>query len=147
MILYQDTSSIVKRYLNDETGLEETQAAIAAAQVLASSSIAFAEVKGVLVRARRARRITSARAFERVSTEFEQDWLDYYAVAVSQEMIRRAGLLATVHALSGVDALQLASALALNERTDSDVILSTWDRELAAAARAEGLQLTHEVNA
>jgi predicted nucleic acid-binding protein len=145
LILYQDTDSICKRYLTDEEGIAETRRAADAADVLAASLIAYAEVKGVLARARRARRIRSRNAFEQASADFEGDWQDYFVISVSTELVREAGRLATEHALTGVDAIHLASAIALRERVPDVVAVSTWDRVLASAMRAEGLSLAHEV--
>lgn len=146
MILYQDADSICKRYLDDEEGIEETRAATAGADVVATSLVSFAEVKGVLVRARRQRRIRSVRQYERVSREFERDWPDYYRITVDEAIAQRAGGLAEQYALTGLDAIQLASALTLRDLVPDTVEISTWDRDLQVAIKAEGLSLAHEVN-
>lgn len=57
-------------------------------------------------------------------------------VALDDALVRRAGDLAERHALRGYDAVQLASALAID--VPGDLLIATWDRELAAAAVAEG---------
>ena len=145
MILYQDTDSICKRYLTDEEGIAETGRAVNTADVVATSLIAYAEVKGVLSRARRARRLRSTRAFQQASDDFDADWQNYFVIAVSPELVADAGRLASEHALTGVDAIHLASALALRARVPATVSVSTWDRVLARAFRAEGLSLAHEV--
>jgi predicted nucleic acid-binding protein len=148
LILYQDSDSICKRYLTDEIGIAETQAAMAAADYLATSLIAYAEVRGVLARARRGRRIRSNRQYARVSAEFEEDWSDYYQIAVSPELVKEAGRLAEQHSLTGVDALHVASAAALRDRVPDRIEISTWDWQsgLISALVAEGLVLAHEVN-
>jgi predicted nucleic acid-binding protein len=145
LILYQDTDSICKLYLTDEEGTAETRRTAAEADVLAASLVAYAEVKGVFARARRARRIRSNRALEQVSQDFDTDWQDYFVVAVSSELVHEAGRLAMQHALTGVDAIQLASAESLRDRVPDAFSFSTWDKALASAAIAEGLSLAHEV--
>jgi predicted nucleic acid-binding protein len=147
LILYQDTDSICKLYLSDEEGIAETRQAAGEADVLAASLIAYAEVKGVFARARRARRIRSTRALEQASADFDADWQDYFVMAVSSELVLEAGRLAMEHALTGVDAIHLASAKSLRDRISDNIAFSTWDRTLARAAVTEGLYLAHEVNA
>jgi predicted nucleic acid-binding protein len=45
-----------------------------------------------------------------------------------------AGELAEQHALRGYDGVHLASAIAIE---DPDLVMATWDRDLAAAATAQ----------
>lgn len=148
MILYQDADSICKRYLLDEDGVDETSRAIESAEVLATSIVSYAEVRGALARARRGRRIRSARQYDRVSTEFEGDWPRYYRISLDEGLVHRAGALAEQYALTGLDAIQLASALSLRDLVPDTGEVSAWDRNsgLVSAIRAEGLVLAHEVN-
>jgi uncharacterized protein len=145
LILYQDTDSICKLYLTDEIGIAETRKAVEEADALATSLLSYAEVRGVLARARRGRRIGSNRAYDRVAAEFEDDWPHYFVILVSPEIVREAGGLAAKQALTGVDALHLASAVSLRAQVPDDISTSTWDKRLAAAFLAEGLALAHEV--
>jgi predicted nucleic acid-binding protein len=131
--------------LTDEEGIAETRQSADDADVLAASLIAYAEVKGVFARARRARRIRSARSLSWVSEDFDTDWQDYFVIALSSELVLEAGRLAMAHALTGVDAIHLAAAKALKDRVPDDFSFSTWDKALARAAIAEGLPLAHEV--
>lgn len=55
-------------------------------------------------------------------------------VAVDDALAREAGALAQRHALRGADAVHLATALALGD----DVLVVTWDAELARAAQECG---------
>ncbi|HLF71938.1 MAG TPA: type II toxin-antitoxin system VapC family toxin [Dehalococcoidia bacterium] len=146
MILYQDSDSICKRYLHDEEGIAETARAVEEADVVATSALSYAEVKGVLSRARKGRRISTEPRFKRVSEEFETDWRAYFQVAVSTELIVRACDLATKHALTGIDAIHLASAITLRGQVPDVMAASTWDKQLAGACIAENLTLAHEVS-
>lgn len=56
-------------------------------------------------------------------------------VGVDRELAQRAGALAAVHALRGYDAVHLATALAID---DPEIVLVTWDRDLARAGLAAG---------
>jgi len=52
-------------------------------------------------------------------------------IGLDAALARAAGELAERHALRGYDAVHLASAIAIE---DSDLVMATWDRDLAAAA-------------
>lgn len=56
-------------------------------------------------------------------------------VAVDRVLARAGGRLAEAHRLRGYDAVHLATALSV---TGSDVVLVTWDRDLARAAGEAG---------
>ncbi|MCB0972865.1 MAG: PIN domain-containing protein, partial [Acidimicrobiales bacterium] len=58
-------------------------------------------------------------------------------IELSQPIAEDAAALAERRALKGADAIHLASALAL----DGDLVFTTWDRRLHAAARAQGLRV------
>jgi len=57
-------------------------------------------------------------------------------ISIDDALARQAGDLAERHALRGCDAVHLASALAID--VPGDLVIATWDQELAAAALAEG---------
>jgi predicted nucleic acid-binding protein len=149
VILYQDTSSVLKRYLSDEQkepgSIEITRQAVESSEFVATAAITFPEAIGVLARARRGRRIRTNAAYTRARANFDDEWTSYIKIAVDAEIIQSAGILAESHFLKGYDAVHLASALALREQIPDSITLSTWDKELAAAALAEGLSLAHEV--
>lgn len=52
-------------------------------------------------------------------------------VGVDEELARDAGTLAEDYALRGYDAVHLATALSAE---DDELVVVTWDRDLAAAA-------------
>ncbi len=54
-------------------------------------------------------------------------------IGLDEALARAAGDLAERHALRGYDAVHLASAAAID---DPDLVMATWDRELASAAVA-----------
>jgi predicted nucleic acid-binding protein len=143
LILYLDSSSIVKLYVDEEHSAE-TRRAAEAADRLAASFIAYVEVKAAFARHRREQRIRT-RQYQRLSDEFESDWPEYHALTVTEAVIRAAADLVSTHALSGYDAVHLASALSLAAQTPEDLGLSSWDSQLVRAAEAEGLSLAHEV--
>lgn len=56
-------------------------------------------------------------------------------IGLDAALTRSAGDLAERHALRGYDAVHLASAIAIE---DPDLVVATWDRDLAAAVAARG---------
>lgn len=146
MILYLDSSSIVKLYV-DEDHSNETRQVVATASRVSSTILAYVEVRAALARQRRERRIRTERSYNQVLDTFLADWRDYHSIPTSDEVVERAGDLAADHALSGYDAVHLASAIRLRRGTAEEVRFSTWDGRLARAARSEGLPLAHEVTA
>jgi predicted nucleic acid-binding protein len=54
-------------------------------------------------------------------------------IGLDDALARTAGALAERHALRGYDAVHLASANAID---DPDLVIATWDRDLASAAIA-----------
>jgi predicted nucleic acid-binding protein len=55
-------------------------------------------------------------------------------IGLDAPLARAAGELAQQHALRGYDAVHLASAIAI---ADPDLVMATWDRDLASAATAQ----------
>ena len=144
MILYMDSSSIVKLYVEEEHA-KETRGLAQAADRLASTAIAFVEVKAAFARHHRERRIRARSQYQRINEDFDAQWQTFLVHPVTDAVIRHAGTLALAHPLSGYDAVHLASTFAVQTGTPEEVRLSTWDGQLARAARAEGLSLAHEV--
>lgn len=60
-------------------------------------------------------------------------------VEVSESVAKLGGELTDRHPLRGFDAIHLASALLLKNKTRSDVSFSCFDERLKEAAQAEGL--------
>lgn len=137
MILYLDTSALVKLYI-DEPGSEEVREIVGAAQIVATSRVAYVEARaGVAKKFREGELSESDR--RRIVEELGRDWESYFIVEVSQSVSELGGGLVDKHPLRGFDALHLASALLLKDRIRSPVAFSCFDERLKEAARAEGL--------
>ena len=140
MILYLDTSSLVKLYVEEE-GSEVVRRQVAEARAVAASAIACVEARAAFARKHREGGL-SDQAYGQVCAAFRQDWTAYLAIDVSETVIAVAGDLTERHDLRGFDAIHLASALALRDRIQSPVVFSCADRHLTEAAIAEGLDTT-----
>jgi predicted nucleic acid-binding protein len=132
---YFETSAIVKLVIAEE-GSQEAGAVWDASDVAITNRLAYAEARAALAAARRSRRLSSE-ALSDAKSALEGRFAELDLIEATDEVVRSAGDLAEDHALPGFDAIHLASALALG----AEVILVTWDRDLAKAGRALGFDL------
>ena len=138
MILFCDTSALIKLYVR-ESFTEEMLAAAAAASQLAVCRIAWAEAMAAL--ARRSRESPAdADVIETVRHRLQSDWRDYVIMEVTQALVELAGDYADTFALRGYDSVQLASALMLSQASRAPVQFACFDRRLEKAARVLGLE-------
>jgi predicted nucleic acid-binding protein len=96
--------------------------------------IAYAECRAAVAAAAHSRRLTGSEARKAVAA-LNEVWPALDRLAVSEEIVHRAGELAERRALRGFDAIHLASALA----QAPEATIACWDDQLAKAARAEGI--------
>jgi predicted nucleic acid-binding protein len=135
--LYLDTSSLVKLY-TDEPGSERVRAMAAGADLVATSSITYAEVRSAFARVHRDKRVSSA-DYAQIKRRFEKDWSMFISITAADSLIETAGDLAEEHGLYGCDAIQLASFVQLLQGSqDEDVEFSSFDDRLNKAARSLG---------
>jgi len=139
MILYLDTSAVVKLYV-EELASARVREAVEEAQTVATSLIAYVEALAAFAQARREVRL-SPPAYRRVVRDFDRDWESYLALEVTESLVRRAAMLADRRSLRGYGAMHLASALILGERADAAVAFFAFDERLSTSARREGLIL------
>lgn len=133
-LAYLDSSALVKLVV-EEDGSDEVAKLWDGADAVVTSRVAHPEVRAALAAAHRDRRLDDTG-----HNAAKQSWREFHSalrmVEVNAALEDRAGALAETHALSGFDAIHLASALTLAE---APVILATWDRRLRTAARTIGL--------
>ncbi|HEX6903181.1 MAG TPA: type II toxin-antitoxin system VapC family toxin [Thermoanaerobaculia bacterium] len=135
MILYLDTSSLVKIYL-EESHSDLVREWVGTAEAVATSLVAYPEALSAFAR-RNAHGDLESGAFEAVRQSFESDWPAYVLLPLQE---RKAGALAVKHLIRGFDAVHLAAASELRSALPEDgVVFSCFDRKLLQAARAEGI--------
>lgn len=139
MMLYVDTSALVKLYVEEPLS-QELSYAVDEAEAVATSLLAYTEAIAAFARARREVRL-SPQEYRRVVDAFEEDWSRYITVEVTDRLVKTAGHLAASRALRGYDALHLASALTLRERVPSSMMFVAFDRALSVAAKRESLRI------
>ncbi|MCL5258264.1 MAG: type II toxin-antitoxin system VapC family toxin [Firmicutes bacterium] len=139
MIVYLDTSALVKLYI-DEAGAPIVRRAAREAELMATSEIAYVEMRAALARRHREGDL-SARGHRRVLESLHADWAEMFVLSLGGALIKDAGNVAERYRLRAYDAIHLASALLLRERIDAVPVFACWDDDLSAAAAKAGLQL------
>lgn len=131
-LAFWDSSAFVK-LLIDEVGSDVAEALWNDPGPTAASRLVVPEVSAALAAARRAGRLDGA-----AHRTAQREWAGYRdevdVIEITSTLADRAAALAVKHDLSGADAVHLATALELRERS---MIIASWDRRLAAAAVAE----------
>ncbi len=138
MIVYADTSAVVKALLL-ESGTTEVGRWFAEADQVASSAITYAEACAAIGRTHRLR-ATGADVLRAQLTALDAQWDEFVVLPVAE---RAAGRAALRRGLRGMDAVQLSTALELRAAVaglapDAEVVFITFDRRLREAAEREG---------
>jgi uncharacterized protein len=95
-----------------------------------AARLAYPEARAALAAARRAGRI-DARGLRRAVADLEDAWSALRIIVIDESLARTAGELAERHALRAYDAVHLSCILAV---ADPELVVATWDRDLARAA-------------
>ena len=140
VIVYLDTSAMVKLFVEEE-GSEVVRALVEGSVGAVTASVAYAEARAAFARKRRDTYLTSAQ-LRRVVTELDMQWESYGVVDLDMVLVRAAGGLAEQHGLRGYDAIHLAAALSVRDRSEEALMFCAADGQLAAAAQAETLKVT-----
>lgn len=136
MNTYFETSAILKLVVVEQ-GSDDAVAIWDGSDLIVTSRLSYPEAWAALAAARRARRL-SVRQLGAAKSALYERFEEIELVEVTEELARHAGDLAEERSLRGYDAVHLASALVVGA---DGIVVATWDRELAVAARAEGLDL------
>jgi predicted nucleic acid-binding protein len=138
LILFCDTSALVKLYLREDSS-DRMMALAAAAPTIALCRIAWAETMAAL--ARRVRESPAdAQPIDAVRRRLRNDWPDYAIVEVTQSLVELAGDYADIFALRGYDSVQLAAARIVQEATGEELHFACFDTRLEKAAKLLGMR-------
>jgi predicted nucleic acid-binding protein len=105
------------------------------ADTVVASRLVYPEARAALAAARRAERL-AARGLRRAVSDLELFYAALTLIELDGALAQHAGDLAERHQLRGYDAVHLASALSVG---DENLVLVSWDCDLAAAAVMAGL--------
>lgn len=136
MIIYLDTSSLVKIYV-DEAGSSRVKEFVDSASVVSTSKVAYAEARAAFARKHKEGGF-SLNTLRKIVEDLNRDWESYFVIEVTDGLIRSSGDLAEKYLLRGFDSIHLASAVNLKAKTGKEVYFSSNDLKLNRAAEKEG---------
>ena len=147
MILYLDTSALMKRYFKEPHSNEILAKWKEAAQIV-TSSVAYAETMASLYRKKREVDLSS-KIFNKVVKSFRLDWESFIRVEVNDDLNETIRNVVAKYPLRGFDAIHLVSAIITNERINEAFLFACFDQRLNNCAQMEGLTtfpapLSHE---
>ncbi|RLB12995.1 MAG: VapC toxin family PIN domain ribonuclease [Deltaproteobacteria bacterium] len=139
MILYMDTSALVKRYFEEEMA-QDTVKKCREADLMATSCVAYAEALSAIYRKAREESINSGTLSMLVDT-LEAEWDGFFRIPVNDSLNSIIKTLGANYPLRGFDSIHLASALLLQSRVSEQVVFACFDEKLVSAASSEGLKI------
>ncbi len=134
MILYTDTSSLVKLYV-EEVGSDAVRELVRKADMVASCRVALPEMVSALTRRHHNHQIETP-VYELLIQAVGNDWKHLVVLEFDEQL---AAELVKRHALRGYDAVHLASALRLSGNNQVRMVFSSYVQQLMQAAKDEGL--------
>lgn len=137
MILYLDTSALVKRYFLEQQSEELLSKWVQAVNIVASS-VAYAETVASFFRKKREAALEEE-VIQPVLEAFFLDWKSFLRVEVTDELNEIILRVVESYPLRGFDAIHLASAILTRGSLPDDFLFACFDQRLAQAAREEGL--------
>jgi len=142
MILYCDTSALLKHYI-EEAETAAVQRLVIASQQIVTSLITELEFTSAIERLKHERRLDSPTyraAFSVLDRDIQRGFISL--VEISPEISKNAKRIIRQRRLRFPDAIQLASALKAQEEYGS-VNFATFDNKLLEAAKLEGLRCVY----
>jgi predicted nucleic acid-binding protein len=138
MIIYFDTSALVKRYLREADSDKVVALFNEADHIFGSVVITQVEIAATFQRAVRINAASSTLVAE-VWRDFLDHWQSFTRLRVFAGTIERASESAWKYDLRGYDSLHLAAALLWQETLGTQIALATFDRELWLAGQKAGM--------
>lgn len=139
MIVYFDTSALVKAYITEKHSSDVLQT-IKNAEVIATHCIAYVETQATFARLRRENRLSEAE-FQIVKETFLNDWENYLQIENNLTLMKEAVSLAEAFGLRAYDSVHLASAKILLKQSGIAVVFACFDQQLNKAAKVLDLNL------
>jgi len=137
LILYLDTSSLVKLYI-EEAYSTKVREWVEDAEIIATCRVAYPETISALNRRFRNGDLSKSE-YRLLIARFSKEW-DSFAIIDFDEI--EAGRLAEKYGMRGFDAVHLSAAKLIKiHQDDISLSFSSFDERLNSAASAEGLMV------
>ncbi len=137
MIVYLDTSALVKRYFQ-EPFTAEVLAKWKEAEAIVTSAVAYAETLAAMYRKQRQDEL-APNTIRDLARSFQADWQTIIRVEVCEALNPYIDNVLQNHPLRGFDAVHLASALLIGQQLSAPLFFACFDQQLNQAARENGL--------
>lgn len=137
MIVYWDTSALIKTYIQ-EAGTSEVDQLLQKADRSGTVVICQVEISATLaklVRMKNLRRKPAQMAWQ----QFLQDWSTLIHIQITQPVLTQASILTWNYGLRGYDAIHLAAASTWQSLLGETVVFATYDQQLWQTAQALGM--------
>ena len=138
MILYLDTSALVKRYFKEPYSNLVISKWTEATEII-TSSVTYAETSASFYRKKREAQLKD-NLIRKIVDLFRSDWDSFIRVEVSDELNEYIDRAVAKHPLRGFDAIHLASAMIMQERLHDAFLFACFDQRLVQAAQTEGFE-------
>ena len=139
MLLYLDTSSLVKLFIEEKYS-ERVREWVDAVDVVLTCRVAYAEAAAAFSRRHREGGLKQA-DYRRVVQAFDGQWDSFGRLEFDE---RAAGKLAAKHALRGFDAIHLSAAkMLMSDALGTSVAFNSFDDRLNRAAEKENMTVLH----
>lgn len=139
MIIYVDTSALIKKYVREQ-GSDKVKDAWNKAMMIGVSMVAFAEFCAALNRKLRENTLSQIE-YVTAFNDFKADWHALVRIEVTEHLNAHIERLTTQYPLRGFDAVHLASALYFQEFETEIISFLCADDRLNNAAQQEGLNV------
>lgn len=144
MILYLDTSALVKRYFKEPYS-KEVIAKFQEATEIVTSSVAYSEAMASFYRKKRESALEND-LMEQVIKNFQTEWHSFIRIQVTDQLNNYIDTSLKAHPLRGFDAIHLASAMVIHEKFPDDFLFACFDQKLTQAANTEGMNTFPAIN-
>jgi predicted nucleic acid-binding protein len=141
MILFFDTSALIKRYIS-EPGSPKVDELFSTAEDIIVSPITKIEVYSTIKRLLTTE-VISTEDYEKIKSNFNHDFKQFTVLSLTRRIERKAITLIETHQLKTLDSIQLASCLSCKKSLSGFVVSDT---KLKKAAEAEAISVIDPVD-
>ncbi|MBU0544259.1 MAG: type II toxin-antitoxin system VapC family toxin [Proteobacteria bacterium] len=138
MIMYLDTSALVKRYFREPYSDDVINNWKSATHIV-TSFVAYAETMASIYRKKRESDLPDT-IIQKIIDSFRNDWESFIRVEVNAELNICIDKVVERYPLRGFDSIHLASAMVIRERLYDDFVFACFDDRLVRAAQHEGFE-------
>jgi len=143
MILYLDTSALVKLYINESLS-NVVHKAVAKADAVATHHLAFVESHSSFARLLREKAI-GEEDYEMLKKKFQKEWGSYLKVGFGNNLLQKASEYIEAFALRAYDSVHLAAAHNIYSQEQQDLVFACFDKKLNQAAKILNFELLQSI--